>query len=52
MFHFKEGVGEIRGIIFKGRRQDVPAFSCKELEQCKMYRRIHEGQSKTTIVLP
>lgn len=52
MFHFKEGVGEIRGIIFKGRRQDMPAISYKELEQCKTYRRIHEGQSKTATVLP
>lgn len=52
MFHFKEGVGEIRGIIFKRRRQDVPAISCKELEPCKMHRRIHEGQSKTATVLP
>lgn len=42
MFHLKEGIGEIRGIVLKGRRQDLPAVSCKELEQCKMYRNIQE----------
>lgn len=52
MFHLKEGIGEIRGIVLKGRRQDLPAVSRKELEQCKMYRNIQEGQSTMATVLP
>lgn len=42
MFHLKEGIGETRGIVLKGRRQDLPAVSCKELERCKMYRNIQK----------
>lgn len=48
MFHLKEGIGEIRGIVLKGRRQDLPAVSSKGLERCKMYRNVEEYVQECT----